>query len=250
MSTLDHFLGGRLRIRQPLRGHRSGSDAVLLAAAVPAQAGDKVVELGSGVGVALFCVLARVEGTSGLGVDIDESAIRQASANAAENGFAERTAFQVADLSHRLPGIIPGSFDHALANPPYFTAGTGPTAEGSGRAAARADVAGALEHWMKRAADLLRHGGCFTLIQRTERLEDTLAACAGRFGGVEIHPLWSDADVPAKRFILRARKGSRAALSLMPGILLQRGGIHTPEADRVLRDGAALFSPAETVPPP
>lgn len=250
MSTLDHFLGGRLRIRQPLRGHRSGSDAVLLAAAVPARAGDKVVELGTGVGVALFCVLERVEGTSGLGLDIDAGAILQASANAAENGFAERAAFQVADLSHRLPGITPGSFEHALANPPYFTAGSGPTAEGSGRAAARADIAGGLEHWVKRAADLLRHNGCFTLIQRTERLEETLDVCAGRFGGLEVHPLWSEADAPAKRFILRGRKGSRAPLSLMPGVLLQQGGIHTPMADSVLRDGAALFSPAAPDPRP
>ncbi|MGA8228610.1 MAG: methyltransferase, partial [Xanthobacteraceae bacterium] len=48
----DAVLGGRLRLLQPRRGHRFGHDAILLAAAVPAQAGDHAIELGAGVGAA------------------------------------------------------------------------------------------------------------------------------------------------------------------------------------------------------
>src|SRR5437016_1025102 len=40
--TEDTVLGGRLRLRQPRRGHRVGHDAILLAAAVPARAGETV----------------------------------------------------------------------------------------------------------------------------------------------------------------------------------------------------------------
>jgi len=249
-GSIDHFLGGRLRIRQPARGHRSGSDAVLLAAAVPARAGERVVDLGTGVGVALLCLLARVEGTTGLGIDIDEAALGRARENAAENGFGARVSFVAADLRHRIGGARPGSFDHALANPPYFTEEAGPAAPEPDRAAARTQETGALAHWIKRAADLLRHGGHLTLIQRVERLEETLSACAGRFGGIEIHPLWSTEESPAKRFILRARKGSRAPLALMPGIVLQRDGVYTPAAEAALRGGGALFSPAGSDPPP
>ena len=60
--TEDTVLGGRLRLRQPRRGHRVGHDAILLAAAVPARAGETVVELGAGVGAAGLALASRVPG--------------------------------------------------------------------------------------------------------------------------------------------------------------------------------------------
>jgi len=50
-TTLDDFLGGRIAVAQPKAGHRAGSDAVWLQAAVSAQPGDRVLDAGSGVGV-------------------------------------------------------------------------------------------------------------------------------------------------------------------------------------------------------
>ncbi|MEM6466501.1 MAG: methyltransferase, partial [Pseudomonadota bacterium] len=48
MSELrtDAYLGGRVQITQPAKGYRAGTDPVLLAAAVPALAGQTVLELG------------------------------------------------------------------------------------------------------------------------------------------------------------------------------------------------------------
>ena len=61
--TTDDFLGGRISIVQPRRGHRAGSDAVFLAASVPARAGDRVLDVGAGVGVAGLCLLTRAGGS-------------------------------------------------------------------------------------------------------------------------------------------------------------------------------------------
>src|SRR5258705_11227196 len=60
--TEDAVLSGRLRLRQPRRGHRVGHDAILLAASVPARAGETVVELGAGVGAAGLALAAPVPG--------------------------------------------------------------------------------------------------------------------------------------------------------------------------------------------
>src|SRR3954469_5992377 len=58
----DAILGGRLRLRQPTSGHRAGHDAILLAAATAARPGDRVVDLGAGVGTAGLSLASRVGG--------------------------------------------------------------------------------------------------------------------------------------------------------------------------------------------
>ena len=69
--TEDAFLGGQLRLRQLKSGHRAGHDAVLLAAATSARSGDRVADLGAGVGVAGLAVARRVAGIDLVLVEID-----------------------------------------------------------------------------------------------------------------------------------------------------------------------------------
>ena len=59
-TTNDGFLGGQLTIRQPRNGYRAATDPVFLAASVPAQHGQSVLELGCGVGVASLCLAVAV----------------------------------------------------------------------------------------------------------------------------------------------------------------------------------------------
>ena len=67
--TADTFLGGQVRVDQPVAGFRSGLDAVMLAAAVPAMPGQSALELGSGAGTATLCLAARVSGLALTGVE-------------------------------------------------------------------------------------------------------------------------------------------------------------------------------------
>src|ERR1700690_1700133 len=80
--TEDAFLGGKLRLRQPKTGHRAGHDAMLLAAATPACPGDRVVDLGAGVGAAGLAVAKRVAGIELVLVEIDNGLAELARANA------------------------------------------------------------------------------------------------------------------------------------------------------------------------
>src|SRR5260221_4352167 len=61
--TEDAVLGGKLRLKQPTGGHRFGHDAILLAAACPARAGERVADLHAGVGAAGLRPAPRVAGT-------------------------------------------------------------------------------------------------------------------------------------------------------------------------------------------
>jgi tRNA1(Val) A37 N6-methylase TrmN6 len=62
LVTNDAFLDGALSIRQLRSGYRAGLDAVMLAAAVPGEAGRplRVLDVGAGVGTAGLCVAHRL----------------------------------------------------------------------------------------------------------------------------------------------------------------------------------------------
>jgi tRNA1(Val) A37 N6-methylase TrmN6 len=55
----DSLLGGRVRLRQPVDGARVSIDPVFLAAAVPVEPGELVLDIGCGTGAAMLCVAAR-----------------------------------------------------------------------------------------------------------------------------------------------------------------------------------------------
>ncbi|MET0868834.1 MAG: methyltransferase, partial [Pseudorhodoplanes sp.] len=123
-TTDDAILNGRLRLMQPRRGHRFGHDAILLAAAVPAQPGEQVLELGAGVGAASLALLSRVPDTHATLIEIDPHLCELASENILRNGFATRARAVALDAeaepeTFRQAGVAPGSFDHVLMNPPF-----------------------------------------------------------------------------------------------------------------------------------
>ena len=69
------LLGGRVRLRQPATGYRAGMDAALLAAAVGAAAGERVIEAGCGAGGALMQVAARGPGVGLVGLERDAAMV-------------------------------------------------------------------------------------------------------------------------------------------------------------------------------
>ena len=243
--TDDGFLGQRLRILQPRLGYRAATDPVLLAAAVPAQSGHSVLELGSGAGVASLCLATRVPGLGLTALERQPAYAALARMNATRNAIA--LIVTEGDLAV-MPDALRRPFDHVLANPPYFSAGDGTAAADAGREAAlREDTP--LAVWIDAATRRLAPGGWLTMIHLAARLPDLLATLDGRLGSLSVLPLAPRPGRPASRVILRARKGGRAAFRLLTPMVLHDGTAHdgdrdsfTAEARAVLRDGADLSS--------
>jgi tRNA1(Val) A37 N6-methylase TrmN6 len=234
-TTEDSFLGGRVTVRQMATGFRAGLDAVMLAAAVPAEPGDDLLELGAGVGTASLCLAARVGGCAVTGVEIDPALTRLANMNAADNGMASRVAFVAADVFD-LPQGLKRDFEHVLCNPPFHDAGQ--VSPDASRDRALRDP-GRLGAWMDAGVKRAVGAGTFTAIVRADRMSEALARLPDR--GVSVLPLWPRAGEAARRVILQVRKGSRAPSILLPGLALHNAdGSYTPDADRVLRAGSAL----------
>lgn len=244
MSDLsdDGFLDGRLRVAQPRRGFRSGADAVMLAAACPAVAGQAVLELGCGAGVASLCLGWRVPGLHLVGLEAQADYAGLARRNALANGMTMQVLTgDVARAPDRLRTMV---FDHVIANPPYFLGGT--AAPDGGRALARREDA-PLAAWIDAGLRRLRPRGMVTLIQRADRLDAVLAALAGRAGSVAILPVAGRAGRAAGRVIVQAQKGARGPLRLLAPFVMHREPAHagdredlTDAASAVLREGSPL----------
>jgi tRNA1(Val) A37 N6-methylase TrmN6 len=221
--TDDAFLGGRLRIYQRRKGHRSGHDAILLAASTPIVSGDRVVEFGAGVGVAGLAVALRAKGVALTLVDNDAAMVELATTNAQRNGVA--AACIQLDIGARADaffeaGLEPDSFDRAMMNPPFNDPARHQASPDGPRRAAHQDSGATLDIWVHAARRLLKPGGTLTLIWRAEGLADVLAALGRGFGGVVILPVHPKSGAAAIRVLVRATKGSRAPIALSQGIML------------------------------
>jgi tRNA1(Val) A37 N6-methylase TrmN6 len=219
---------------------------MLLAAAVPAVPGERIIEAGLGTGAAALAVLARVPGVRAAGIEIVPQSAELARRNAELNGHAGALRVIQADIAAVTPKALAGlglggPFDHALANPPFFAAGAAPPPPDPVRARARIAPPGALDIWVARLADVLRRGGSLTLIHRAEALAAVLAALEGRLGGTVVLPLAARPGDAARRILVQAAKGARGPLRLMAPLVLHRAdGGYTPAAEGALRHGRAL----------
>ncbi len=239
--SLDAFLGGRLQIAQPHSGYRAGIDPVLLAAAVPARAGETLLDLGCGAGVAALCAGARVPGLRLAGLEMQPAYAALARANAARNGIAMEVV--TGDAGKMPEALRQRQFDHVIANPPWFDRDAGTRAADAGRERALGEAL-PLGDWVAAALRRCRPGGHVCVIHRAERLADLLAAMRG---SVEVLPLIPRRGRAARLVLVRARKGGRAALRLCDGWLLHEGALHeadrenlTPSTASVLRGAAPL----------
>jgi len=232
--TCDEYLGGKLRITQPKNGYRAGVDPVLLAASVPAKAGQRVLELGCGVGVASLCLAARIDGLSLTGLELQAEYATLARQNAIANA-ADMTVF-TGDLVNMPSELRQKSFDHVIANPPYFLRASSVSATDPGRETAMGENT-PLDEWVKAAAKRLAPKGTATFIHRAERLGDLLAAMDHRLGSIQILPLVSRSGRVARLVILRAKKGGRAPMRVHDSIVMHDGDRH----DRDQKDYSATL---------
>lgn len=234
--TEDALLGGRVRLLQPARGYRVAVDAVLLAAAVDAAPGARILDLGAGVGAVGLCLAARLPGCSVVGIELQAALAGLAERNAGLNGVSERVRTIVHDLAKSLPPDI-DQFDHVVTNPPYLAAAVADPSPEPSKALATVESSAGMARWLAVATGAAKPAGSLLLIHRSDRLEEAVGLL-GRLG-------WGDVAVkrlpPAARVLLRARRADMPARrEASPLTLHGPDGRYTDEAEAILRHAAPL----------
>ncbi|MEM9279008.1 MAG: methyltransferase [Pseudomonadota bacterium] len=248
-TSTDAFHFGAFKVVQPKKsGHRSGMDALLLAAAMQENAHGIVADFGCGAGVAGFAALNLNPELDLIAVEKNPDMVMMANQSLQLEGNAflrERATVVEADITangtDRLKaGLKPESVSHVIMNPPYNQITLRPSPDVL-KAEAYMLGEGGVDAWFRTAASMVKPGGTITLIYRTENLGDILACAQGRFGGLEILPIHSRSDEAAKRVIVRGTRGSRAPMTIAPGFVVHEAdGTFTAEAQKVF-DGKGFI---------
>lgn len=252
-QSVDAFHRGRFVVLQPVgRGHRSGVDAMLVAAAVPAGFAGKLADFGAGAGAAGIAAAVRCPASHVILVERDPEMAefaRRSITHAANAGLCARLSLIEADvaLAGQLradSGLCDRSFNHVIMNPPFNRSHDRASPD---RLKSDAHVMpdGLCEDWLRSAAAVLKPGGGLSVIARPAMLNDLLSACKGRFGAIRIVPVLPRPDEPAIRIVLTGIGGSRAQLSLEPPLVLhgKTGNAFSARANSIINGEAGLFDP-------
>lgn len=242
-APADALFGGALRLHQPEKGHRAGTDGVLLAAATPPDA-VTIADLGASTGlVGLRAAQMNHEARVTL-FERDSAVAALARANIEANRLDARVEVVESDIL--MSGALSEfreSFDCVLTNPPFHETGRARMSAAKSPAYVMEPLAGVtgLEAWVKRATAILAPKGRLVMIHRADEIGAVLSALQGRFGGIRLLLVHPRADQPAIRVLAGAIKGSRAPLTILPPLVLhETGGAFTTEADKLNRGTARL----------
>jgi tRNA1(Val) A37 N6-methylase TrmN6 len=241
-TTVDTLYGGRLTIEQPVDGYRFGTDAMLLAAAVKAKERQHVLELGSGVGAAILAAAERLPGVRFTGIERDRDYVTLFQANIERNQPGGRVNGFHGDVTDKNIAKLLGSFDHVMANPPFYKEQKKVTPKPM-RKVARQEEPDGLANWIAAANRFLKPKGTFTIIHTADRTDEIVALMKKFCGAVTLFPLWPRAGEASKRIIIQGTKGSNAPLLILPGLVLHdgEGNNYTKRASAIIKKGVSLW---------
>ena len=243
-TTNDAFLDGALNILQPVNGYRAATDPVFLAASIPAHAGQSVLELGCGVGVALLCLGRRVSNLALTGLELQSDYADLAQKNVLANGIDADIA--CGDLMRMPREIVNQSFDHVIFNPPFYETQRVSVPKDAGKSQAHVMDLG-IKDWINAGLKRLKPKGRLTFIHRVDVLPEALGCLSQFAGDITVKPLASRSDQPAKRVIVTCRKGTNGPAVLLPPFVIHESGEHSMDkgayssiAGNILRNAEAL----------
>ncbi len=214
---------------------RLGTDSVLLADFVNTSGRKRCIDLGCGSGILPLLLMHRSDTLSVTGLEINPDAVRIAKENLCRNSLADRGEIVCGDIREHRRLFATGSFPLVVANPPYFTAGSGKVSPDADKAAARSELDCTLRDVVSAAAYLCPTGGSFYLVYRTERLCELI--CLLHEYSLEpkrLRFVSHKKDSAPSVVLIEAKRGAAQGTKVLPPLILRNDdGSETEETLRI-----------------
>ncbi len=211
-------VGDKLKLIYEGHGLAWGTDAYLLAAALrPVR---RACELGCGTGIVSLLAAAYGKAKEVVALEIRDEMAALAQRNAILNSLEDNVKIIAADIRSVHETQFGGRFDSVFANPPYI-AHPGQSKSDDAAQDARHENHGGIADFCAAAARLLKHGGNFYCVFRTERLPELFEAMRR----VKIEPkrmteIYPDTVSRPSAVIVEGKFGAAPRLDVTPPLIL------------------------------
>jgi tRNA1Val (adenine37-N6)-methyltransferase len=234
-ETLDDLILGGLKLIQAVQGYRFSIDAVLLAQFLELTGVERVIDLGTGSGVIPLLLAVRSPQVKIIGVELQAGMVERARRSVSLNGLQDRIEIVQADIREIDKSLPGGSAELVLSNPPFWKKGEGCVSCQAERAAARHELHLNLEELVTQGAYLLRPGGKLAIIQRAERLEESLEILRrSQLTLTRLRMVHAFLDRKAGLVLLEAVKSRRGRLTILPPLIIYaQAGQYSPEIQAI-----------------
>lgn len=238
-ETLDRLTGYNLRLVQPRHGYRFSVDPLLLADFAGVRAGERVVDLGTGCGVAALLLARLSDSCRVTGVELQPEMAQLAERNAALNELKDRVEIFCEDVISLRSHFPVDSFDLVVSNPPYRRPGTGKVSPRSGRDDARHETSATLADFLATAKYLVKPSGRICFVYHTCRLPELMAQAAlQKLAVIRLRMVHGNSKAQARMFLVELAKGRTGELRVESPLFVRgEDGGYSEEKLRIYRPG-------------
>lgn len=176
-ERIDDLEINNLKIIQNKDGFCFGIDSVLLSHfASNIKKNSKIIDLGTGTGVLGFLLVAKVNPSYVLGVEIQKEVADMANRSIKLNNLTHKFEILNCNIKDITSKVERNSFDVVVTNPPYKKLNTGGKNENEKKLISRHEILADIFDFAKSAKEVLKDKGSLYMVHRPERLTDIILA--------------------------------------------------------------------------
>lgn len=234
-ETLEDLGRAGMRLIQPKRQFRYGTDSVLLSDFAASRRFTNAVDLGAGSGVIALLIAARMPRAKVDCVEIQPWAADILDRNIRMNGMEDRIRAHCGDLRESASVFGREQYDLAVSNPPYYDAATSLRSPSEEVNTARQDGECSPGELCRAAFSLIKTGGRFAVVYPAARAMALLRAMEeNRIAPKRIRCV-QDTPYRAPKLLLieGVKQGGEGLIWLPPLILHDENGAETDEYRRI-----------------
>lgn len=237
--TVDKFLNGLITVKQPRYGYRAGCDSIFLAASIQPKPGERVLDIGAGVGVVSIALAKRCADVKVVALENHPDLVSLAISNIQDNQMSDQVEVHSLSLHLVHPNLTSGLFDYIVTNPPYYEKHNSISAVNLRSVSKTEDML--LEDWINCCYKMLKPQGIFSMIHRPSRLTEISKYMQNKFGQITLFPLWEMNNETTMRIIIQGRKDAKGEDRFLYGMHTNdKDGLLTGNAYRILHLGKSL----------